>query len=269
MDEQNTQNHKEEEVNVAQSQTATSTKAAGGGKKTPILIALVAVLVAGGIYYAMTNSVAGPQTADSDMQTGTNGPFVTPEYPDVVAVVNGEEVTGDDYAVGVSQIAQTAMVQGVDPSQPEVLAQVEAEAYDVLINTIVLRQAAEASGVTVTDEDVDAEFTRIEVQYGGAEAFAETLGELGITTDDVKDDVRAEMMISAYLDANSDMAAVTVTEAEVEEMYNTLTEGAEEAPTLEEIYTPIEEQLLAEKQQEVISSIIDELRANAEIEERL
>ena len=274
MDEQNTNIPQEAEATdtdaSVKNETTTSTSTTdvtGPAKSSGLLIAVVlgvALVVVAGLYYYYQN-----REVDNVPVASSVTPATATEYPDVVAVVNGEDVTSSDFVLSVNQVTQTATQQGADPSDPAVKAQIEGQAMDVLINTVLLRQAADASGITVTPEQIDAELSNITAQYESPEAFDAALTEFGLSNEDVRSDLEEKLVIDQYLQSNDAVAAVTVSDAEVQDMYDTLSAQGTGLPSLEEIRQPLEEQLLAQKQQQLISDVINGLREAAEIDIKL
>lgn len=231
-----------------------------------IAVVLAVVVIAGLYYYSQSQS-------DTANVLTTNEPAgveaVAQEYPAVVAIVNGQEVSGSDFAISVQQVTQVAAQQGVDPSDSAVQEQIQTQAIDVLINTVLLGEAAKAGEVTVTDEAVEAEIAQIQGQYESPEAFAQAVTDSGLSMDKVRSDVYERQLVNNYLESNSDVAAVTVSEAEVTAAYDSFATGATELPPLEQVYAPLEQQLITQKKQEIIAGIIDGLRQAATIEIKL
>lgn len=188
------------------------------------------------------------------------------EYPEVVAVVNGVQVTNKEFQNSYAQVIQVASQQGADVNDASVQAEMESQAIDILINTLLLQNATEEAGYTSSDEEVATEMAALEAQYGSSEALAQAINENGLTMEGVMTDIRNRLRIDAYLASKIDESLLVVSEAEVQAAYDSFAGSTEEIPSLEEAYTSIEVQIAAQKRQEAVGVILIDLREKAEIE---
>lgn len=187
--------------------------------------------------------------------------------PDVVATVNGVEISGDDYRGAYAQAYQLATQQGLSPEDSAVAASLQEQSLDVLINTQLLLNAAAEAGVEVSDEAVATEVDTFTAQVGGEAALAEALTNAGITMDTFEANIREQLTIDAYFETLPEFQAqAEVTEEMVEARYNEIAATGTELPPLTEVSAAIEAQLTNEAQQTVVESIISDLRTNAAIE---
>lgn len=232
-------------------------------KKSTPLIAAVIIVVLGAVAWML---LKGGNTEISPSET--QGASVTRSYPDVVAVVNGLEIPKEEMVESVANVGVQAQSQGMDVSSEEVQDLIEQQAIDGLVNTKLLIQAAIEAGITVTDEEIQAQIATIETQLGGAEVLAARVDELGLTMEDVEQDVREQILIDEYIRRESPGLQTEVTAEEIEAFYNQLIAGAQgqEVPSLEEVGPQIEAQLVAQNEQQAVADNIEELRNSAEIE---
>ena len=185
---------------------------------------------------------------------------------DVMATVNGVDLTRAEYNRIRQQVLQNAQMMGMDINDPETQIQINAQVTDTLVNTELIRQAAVASGTTVSEGAVSDRFAEIVAQVGGEEVLADSLEQLGLTEESLRADVEQELIIQQYIDGAIDTDNLTVTEAEIEGLYES-SGGAEAGlPPLEEVRLQIEQQILINKENELINDLIELLRADAEIE---
>ncbi len=140
-----------------------------------------------------------------------------PDVPDVVATVNGEEISGEDFQEAFMQFSQMMMMQGQQPLS-------EQEVLDQLINTRILEIRAEEAGIEVPDEDVQEQLDELAEQFGGQEQLAQLLQQQGIDPDELEDMIRQDLRNAAFRDQVAD---VEVTDEEVQEMYEELREMGE------------------------------------------
>jgi hypothetical protein len=183
-----------------------------------------------------------------------------------VAKVNGEKITQKELDTSVSQIAAGAEAQGMDPKDPELVAQIQTQAVEMLINTELLMQEAKVRGVSVSDEDITARITALTEEVGGEEVLAERMAQFGIDNKTLRRDVRNELTIQKLLAEVFAEKEVAITDEEVKEFYDGA--GGEEAglPPLEEVAEQIKTQIQSTKEQEQVTTIIEELRGKANIE---
>jgi len=254
--------------------SVTTTPKSSGTKATPsespvttkIIVIIVGIgLIGLGAWYFMSTQGGADAGLSSETDLGTE-PVSAKEYPAVVAVVDGVEISNVEFETSYAQVLQTASQQGVAVTDPAVLAQAEMNALDVLVNTMLLKKAAEEAGYATSDEAVVAEMTALEGQYESPEAFLEAVAENNLTLETVQTDVRNRLDIDAYLTASIDMSLLVASETEVQALYDSFAAGAAELPPLEEVYAEVEAQIVTQKQQEAISVVIDRLRENVTIE---
>lgn len=192
--------------------------------------------------------------------------FAAQDNTATVAVVNGEEITGRDLATSIQQFNQAAIAQGVDTTNPDVAADIRGQALEVLVNTELLKQAAEEQGIEISTEATAERLATIEAEIGGPEVLQERIGELGLTQDDLERDITEELLIQALLDGIFAEANIEVTEEEVLEVYNAAGGADAGLPPLEEVRAQVEAQVQSTKEQAVIDEYLETLKIDAEIE---
>lgn len=225
-------------------------------KKTIIAVLILLVLILGGVAFLSNN-----EKGDADLG------FNQSENDNSVAVVNGETISRADFETAKTSMA---MQQGIDFESLDVEAQqeMESQVLESLISQVLLRQAADAEGETVPEEDVQAQMEVVKSQFESEEVFQQTLETEGFTEEELESQIRSELVTNAYLQQQIDFDSIEVTEAEVEETYAQVTAG-QEAPELSELYEQIEQIVAQEKSQGLVSELIAELRAGAEVESLL
>ncbi|MCD5382087.1 MAG: SurA N-terminal domain-containing protein [Candidatus Pacebacteria bacterium] len=182
-----------------------------------------------------------------------------------VATINGAKVTHGEYQTSILEITQNATAQGADVSDPLVQQQIAEQALTALVNTELLVQKAHAEGHTATPEQVDIEYANLAEQVGGTEVLMQKLEELNLTDADLRENIAEQVVITAYLDTAVSAEALAVTDEDIATFYTSIAANGD-APPLEEIRPFLEEQLIAGKQQEFVTELIDTLRAEADVE---
>ncbi len=230
---------------------------------TPTIIAgIVALaLIGGGVWYYLE------QTGKTS--TGVFSGLTELSKPTSVATVNGVPITRVDYDNNVRQLTEGATAQGLDMTDVAVTSEISTQALDTLVNTELLVQAAVAAGVTVDEGAVDERLAAITEDLGGPEAFAARVTELGLTDEMVRRDIGRELTIQDFLTQKVGEIEITVTDEEVQQLYDSV--GGEEGgnPPLADIRDQVVAQAQFLKEQEFVQTYVEELRAEATIESTL
>ncbi len=235
------------------------------------------LLLVTGLLFTACGSPATEEPAEEEVNMG-----------EPVASVNGELIYETQFQQVIERMMWTYEQQGMDFSGEEgdeLRLQVEESVLDHLIQQALLIQEAEKLNLTVSDEDVDAEFESLRSQFDTEEAFQEILDNTMFTEEELKETLKTEMTIESLLE--SVVEEIEVAEEDIEGMYasyeeqfqaqmETMEEDGEELtdeekaamalPPYEEIKEELRLQLLQEKQQEVMMAYVDELMESSEIE---
>jgi len=200
------------------------------------------------------------------IDTNLFGWIQSSEQTGPVAIVNGVEISGAEFTQNRNQIIVSAQQQGVDINDPVIAQDIDTQALEVLVNTQLLRQAATASGITVSEEDIDARYQEIVESVGGEETLTNRMIELGITPATLRDDIADELLIQFLIETELDTSNIAVSDTEVDQFYEQA--GGTEAglPPLADIRAEIEQQIRAAQEQSLVAEYINTLREAAEIE---
>jgi peptidyl-prolyl cis-trans isomerase SurA len=217
-------------------------------------ILMVAALVGAGYYFTQM------QNEDTAAISGT------------VAIVNGEEIAGTELSEQLESLRNASTPQAeqfknlTDIQQQEVL-------LEGIINTELQLQAARGAGVTVSDEEDETQLQSSIDQIGRTE-FENRLAQNGVTEQEVRDDLRNQLLINAYIEQEAG-GEITATDQEIDELYQQYIaqiqqaspEGQEsEIPSLEELRPQIEQAVIQQKRQQIAVDLLNQARANADIE---
>ncbi len=134
------------------------------------------------------------------------------------------------------------------------------------MNGELLKQAAKAEGIVVTSVDVEARLVQIAEGVGGDEALKAKMVEFGITEATLRRDIESEILIQGLFDVKMNVNDIEVAEAEITKLYTDLGGEGGGLPPLTEVREQITQQIKQNKQQELVTSYIEELRAKATIE---
>lgn len=194
------------------------------------------------------------------------------ETGEAVAIVNGEEISKEDFDYTVQRISMNYEQQGLslEGEQGEaVLEGIREEAMDILVEERILLQEAIKNGHSVTDEEVEEEFESLKGQFSSQEDFEEILEMNLLTEERLKKMLKTEMHIERFFKEATEN--VEVSEAESKEAYDRYfeeiqgTEAEEDFPSYEEIKYDLEFEIMQEKQNEEFRTIIETLKADSEI----
>lgn len=150
--------------------------------------------------------VATPAPAESDAEASTPTlPAPQGTYPssaDPVAVVNETEIARDEFEMQVALAQQYFLRQpGLDASTEagaQSLGRFREAFLDVLIDQVLIEQAAESLGISVSDEQIEHEIAQM--RSDDAEQFDEWLETTGLTPEGFREQLRDEMLTRAVRD---------------------------------------------------------------------
>lgn len=226
-----------------------------------------------------TDETANEETATQEQAAGENGETAEqPEMPepdlegvpDVVAEVNGEEISKDDfesaYTAQFQQMAMQAQMSGQEVDQ----AQLKEQVAESLVAQELLIQETENRNIEASDEEVNETLTSIAEQNGlaSSEEFLAALEEQGLSEEEVMDQVASQVKVDKLVAEESGSAEAS--EEEIQEFYDQMQAqqeemGGEELPPLEDIKTELEAQLVQQKENEAVQGLVAELREGADV----
>jgi len=133
--------------------------------------------------------------------------------PDVWAVVNGEQI----HRVEAEKYYKSRLnPQAPTPSQEEALS-LTLNVLDELINNDILIQRAKKLGLEATDGEVEDKFTEVKSPYT-EEEFQRQLKERGVTTDDLKNDIRRQVTVEKLL--NREISSkISISDQDISDFY--------------------------------------------------
>lgn len=244
--------------------SAANSESQEGSRAFPIKPYLVAVVVIAIMGVVLLFALEQQGRVQTGLFGNASSLFAGP-----AAKVNGVAISQEDFDRNFEQVLREVEAQGfAGDLAPEMESTLREQAVQSLINAELLKQAAEASGVSVSAEEIEARMAEIESGNGGAEELAARMAEFGITMEQLQTDIEREILIQNHLNNELDLENIAVTDEELEQTYTEISEAnaGTEIPPLEEIRDVLYNQLLSEKQQQVVGEYIDGLRAEADIE---
>lgn len=152
---------------------------------------------------ASTPTVAPPLPSPTGPQptaTATELPTATTIAPDVVAIVNGVPILRSNFETQFAQAQTYFQQQGLDPTSEEgkaIILQLRYQILDWMIDQELIAQAARREGITVTDDEVNVELSKIISSAGDEAKFDAWLSENGLTHDSFREQLRSELLSAA------------------------------------------------------------------------
>ncbi len=213
-------------------------------KQNIVIVAAVVLLIAAGASYMIF------------LRNGEEGS----SQSEVVATVNGEKISLDDFETQLEQTRQMSLQQGIELDEEELKTQV----IDEMINRVLIEQEAEKEGITVTEEEVEEEINAIIENIGGREVFEQELSNLNLSEEELRENIEKEILMNKYLTTRTPQDEVA-TEEEMQAIYDEVSEG-QDLPPFEELEEELRSEVIRRKQSEIIEGLINSLREKADID---
>lgn len=207
----------------------------------------------------------------------------------VVATVNGEEITSQQLSqqANVNQILQ--QVSRVDQQLAQILASSEAgntvlkelqkAKLDSLIDNVLLEQAAEESDITLTQEEKNEIYEEqksaiLQQNQMDEEQFLSILEQRGYENEEAyKEEFsnNPQIKINKLIEEEV-LADIEISEEELKQAYEENKDALEQSgqdASFEELKPQLEQMLKQQQQSQAINQYLDKLREDAEIEKNI
>lgn len=160
-------------------------------------IVVLLVLLTAGISACMPMPAGpSPSPTTASLPPTAPPPTPTPERP-LAARVNGQPIYLVDYERQVAQYQNALAASGIDIASPEGqerLRLMRAQILEWMIEQVLIEQAAAGMGITVGEEEVNTAIAQIVQDAGSEETFRERLERSGMTLQDLRAQLRAELL---------------------------------------------------------------------------
>ncbi|KRF37240.1 SurA N-terminal domain-containing protein [Nocardioides sp. Soil805] len=216
----------------------------------------------------------GSDAAGSSSQEQSASGVDLEGVPDVVAEVNGEEITKEEFAPIYEAQLQQATSQAQMGGQAPDEAALQKQTADNLVDTELLSQEAESRGIEVTDEDVDDELAALaeQNQLGSSEELLKALADQGTTEDQARTQLETQVMVEQLVADEAGPAKVT--EKQLRTLYRQAKQAAQqqaqagqqqEIPPYDEVKGQLRDRAEADQVGTVAQGLVDDLRKDADI----
>ena len=158
----------------------------------PVLLGLLTFTACTDVITPTMQTVVTPVVSTNTPEPPTVTPSPTPEPQ--AALVNGQPILLADYEREVALYAASMAAAGQDATTAEgqeALAQGRDLVLEMLINQLLIEQAANAAGITASDEELDATIQALRAETG-EEAFQQWLGDQGMSPEDFRKRLRSD-----------------------------------------------------------------------------
>lgn len=197
------------------------------------------------------------------------------DVPDVVAEVNGEEITKDDFAgVYESQFQQQAM-QSQQTGQQVDQDQLKQDLITSLVGVELLEQEAAERGIEADDAEIDEALEETaEQNQMSPEEFLEAMGQQGLDEGEVRDQVASQTTVSLLIEDEAGPFEASDEEkqeaydqavSQQEQMAQQSGQQAQEMPAFEDVEPQLEEQVATQKESEATDTLASELREAGDV----
>lgn len=191
-----------------------------------------------------------------------------PAADDVVVIVNGEEIKGTVYNSVARQLESSVATQGKKADDPEVAEQVKEQAISVIVGNKLVIQDAIEKGHEVDEEVLEQRFEDLKNQFENEEQMNVALKRTGFTLDDMKQQLREQLIYESYL--ADEIEGAEVTEEDLKEAYQGYVDSTEgETPKFEEMKPMILQSLEDQNEKQAVYDRIEELREAADVEVKI
>ena len=224
-------------------------------------------------------SAGGPEGSEGAEKPGAEaeGPDLS-DIPDPVAVVNGTEISRDEFVSVFEGQYQQMSMQAQMTGQPVDEEQLKKIASDGLVGTVLLEQEAVKRGLEVSDAEIDAELKKFaETNKVSPDEFVAAMGEQGLDRQGVLDQIAKQLRVDKLM--VDEYGEPQITDQQVEKAYATIAEqqasaggqpgagmpGGGQVPPLEEVRDQVKEQLRAEAQAGNMETMSTKLREGADV----
>lgn len=195
--------------------------------------------------------------------------------PAVVAVVDEQEITKDEFVTAYENRFQQATSEAQSSGQPVDQAALKKETADGLVSNKLLLAEADRRKLTASDADIDKALAEYATQSGAEsqEAYLKTLADQGLDEAAVRTEVASQLKLDQLL--AEEAGNKKATKAELQAIYDQAVaaqaqsggtqDPAQAIPPFEEVQDELKEQAKSTKQSEAGEKLLAELRKKATI----
>lgn len=224
---------------------------------------------------ATTDSAAqGQDPAASGEAASATEPDLS-DVPDVVAEVNGEAITKDDFSGPYESQFQAQAMQSQQTGQQVDQDQLKQDLVDSLVSVELLEQEAADRGIEPDDSDIDDALAEAaEQNQMGPDEFLEAMGQQGMDEDAVREQVASQETVSLLVQEES--GPFEASDEEMQQAYDQAVsqqeqmaqqggQAAQEMPPMDDVEPQLEQQVTAQKESQATEELATALREDGDV----
>ncbi|MGI8315272.1 SurA N-terminal domain-containing protein [Halobacillus mangrovi] len=182
-----------------------------------------------------------------------------------VAVVNGEELSREDFNAQYKSMKEQYSQMGMDLEGKE--EQLKKSIVDQMIGSELLIQSAEAAGIEVSNEEVEKKYSEFSQRFENEEQMKQALEENDTSEKEIKEQLKLQVKVDEFIANNTKQPEVT--EEELKKEYDALKSQQEDVESFEKVKPALEQQLQSQKKQQQVVELVQKLREDAEVEVKI
>ena len=217
---------------------------------------------------------SGPAVTSPAAEASQDGAPNTADIPDVVAEVNGETITKDDFVPLYETQYQQMMMQAQQGGQPVDEEGLKKQTAENLVSTKLLSQEADKRGIEATDDDVSTALDETaQASQMSRDDFLAAMADQGMDEKKVHEELRTQLKIEDLI--ADEFGEFAVTDEEIGAAYQRAKDQQEQmasqsgqeaqVPSLDEMRPQLEEQVKGEKSTEATQKFAGELRDKGDV----
>lgn len=217
---------------------------------------------------------SGPAVTSPAAEASQDGAPNTADIPDVVAEVNGETITKDDFVPLYETQYQQMMMQAQQGGQPVDEEGLKKQTAENLVSTKLLSQEADKRGIEASDDDVSTALDETaQASQMSRDDFLAAMADQGMDEKKVHEELRTQLKIEDLI--ADEFGEFEVTDEEIGAAYQRAKDQQEQmasqsgqeaqVPSLEEMRPQLEEQVKGEKSTEATQKFAGELRDKGDV----
>lgn len=196
--------------------------------------------------------------------------------PDVVAKVNGEEISKEDFELTYTSMFQQIYMQSQMTGEEVDEDQLKEQTIEEMVSQELLIQEANNAGIEASDDKVEETLQELVDNNGmeSKEQLLEALEEQGMDEQEVMNQLKTQVKVTQLIE--NETGDVEPTEEELQELYDEIVAQQEqmqeadgesvEVPNFEEMKPDLVGYVEEQKTAEAAQNLIEKLRDDADVE---
>lgn len=218
------------------------------------------------------SSAAAEQSPGAE--AGQDGKPATDDIPDVVAEVNGDKITKDEFVPLYETQYQQMQMQSQQSGQQVDEDQLKTQTAENLVSTKLLTQEADKRDITASDKDIDKALEEsAKSSQMSKDDFLKAMADQGMDEKKVHSEMSNQLKIEDLI--TDEYGEFKVTGEEIGQAYEQAKTQQEqmaqqggqqqEVPELEEMRPQLEEQVKSQKSTEATQKFAEKLRKKGDV----